>query len=166
MFGKAGITLRTFSLLKGLPVYNRDTGKILGHVSDLCINEHGTVNGILMDGKGLFQRDRMIPVQAISSFGVDGIMLNNSAEIGPLPKDKSTHYLYSHHGLYRKPVITTEGEKLGLLEDVYFREELGTIIGYEITDGFFADIAEGKKVIKTTKPLTIGEEVIVVQVKP
>jgi uncharacterized protein YrrD len=158
--------LRTFSLLKGLPIYQTDKGKVLGHVSDICLSEQGTIAGILMDGKGLFQRDRLIPVEYISSFGNDGIMIDSDVELRPIPKDHSKHFLYSHHGLFRKPVITEEGEKLGLLEDVYFMEEMGTIIGYELTDGFFADITEGKKVVKTTKPLTIGEEVLVVQVKP
>ncbi|MFC4320890.1 PRC-barrel domain-containing protein [Litchfieldia salsa] len=158
--------MRTFSLLKGQPIYQSDKGKIIGHVSDICLNEYGSIVGILMDSKGLFQRDRLIPVESISSFGNDGIMIDSHVELKPIPKDASTHFLYSHHGLFRKPVITSEGEKLGLLEDVYFMEEVGTIIGYELTDGFFADITEGKKVIKTTEPLTIGEEVLVVQVKP
>ncbi|MBD8069257.1 PRC-barrel domain-containing protein [Bacillus sp. PS06] len=158
--------MRTFSLLKGLPIYQTDKGKLIGHVSDICLSEEGTVEGILIDGKGLFQRDRLIPVESISSFGHDGVMIDSCVELKPIPKDQSKHFLYSHHGLYRKPVITEEGEKLGLLEDVYFQEEVGTIIGYELTDGFFADIAEGKKVIKTKTPLTIGEEVLVVQVKP
>ncbi|WP_078545443.1 PRC-barrel domain-containing protein [Litchfieldia alkalitelluris] len=158
--------MRTFSLLKGVPVYQSETGKKLGYVSDIYLSEHGTIEGLLMDGKGLFQRDRLIPIESVSSFGHDGVMVASEIELQPIQKDKSKHFLYSHHGLYRKPVLSSEGEKLGLLEDVYFREEMGTIIGYELTDGFFADITEGKRVVKTTAPLTIGEEVIVVQVKP
>ena len=46
-------------------------------------------------------------------------------------------------------MISKEGERLGLLEDVYFLEEVGTIVGYELSDGFFSDIMEGKRVIKT-----------------
>ena len=46
-------------------------------------------------------------------------------------------------------MISEEGEPLGFLKDVYFQEEVGTIVGYEITDGFFSDITEGKQVIKS-----------------
>jgi uncharacterized protein YrrD len=161
------ISLRTLSLLKGVPVYNENTGKRLGQVMDLCINHTGKVESLLLDGKGLFQRDRLIPLNQISSFGTDGVMV--SCEIDSLPvvqHNRAVHFLNSHHGLFRKPVLTSEGEKLGLLEDVYFQEELGTIIGYEITDGFFADITEGKKVVKTNRPITVGKDVIVVDVKP
>lgn len=47
--------------------------------------------------------------------------------------------------------MSNEGKKLGLLEDVYFMEEVGTIVGYELTDGFFSDITEGSV---SSKPLT------------
>lgn len=161
------ISLRTLSLLKGVPVYNEKTGKIIGQVVDLCINNSGQVESLLLDGKGLFQRDRLIPLDQISSFGKDGVMVACDIEALPMVhSNKAIHFLNSHHGLFRKPVLTAEGEKLGLLEDVYFQEELGTIIGYEITDGFFADITEGKKVVKTNQPITVGKDVIVVDVKP
>lgn len=160
-------SLRTLSLLKGLPVYNEKTGKILGQVVDLCINNSGQVDSLLLDGKGMFQRDRLIPLNQISSFGTDGVMVTCEIEALPIVHtNKAIHFLNSHHGLFRKPVLTAEGEKLGLLEDVYFQEEMGTIIGYEITDGFFADITEGKKVVKTKRPITVGKDVIVVDVKP
>jgi len=157
--------LRTFSLLKDLPVYE-PSGSIIGRVADLCIDDHGAVAGLLMDGKGLFQRDRFVPISCITSFGRDGVIVNGKVALKPVPKDIDAHFLYSHHGLYRKPILTSEGEKLGLLEDVYFLEEMGTIIGYEVTDGFFADITEGKKVVKTDKPITVGEDVIFINVKP
>ena len=46
-------------------------------------------------------------------------------------------------------MMTKEGERLGILEDVYFMEEVGTIVGYELSDGFFSDIMEGKRVVKS-----------------
>ena len=54
-------------------------------------------------------------------------------------------------------MLTAEGEKLGLLEDVYFMEELGTIIGYEVTEGLVADLVEGRRVVKTNASLTIAD---------
>ncbi|WP_453994773.1 PRC-barrel domain-containing protein [Bacillus nitroreducens] len=156
--------MRTFSLLKDLPVIDENTAEELGRVSDLCITSDGKVNALIMKGKGLFERDRVVPIQSISSIGDDGIMVSNKSLIERLDNeaDTPTYFLHNHHGLFRKPLLSSEGQKLGLLEDVYFTEEVGTIIGYEVTDGFFADITEGKKVIKTKKPLKIGEKAIVV----
>jgi len=138
----------------------------LGRVSDLCITSEGRVNALIMKGKGLFDRERVVPIQSISSIGDDGVMVSHKSQIERLDHEAHTptYFLHTHHGLFRKPLLSSEGQKLGLLEDVYFTEELGTIIGYEVTDGFFADITEGKKVVKTEKPLTIGEDVIVVEI--
>ncbi|MCA1031860.1 PRC-barrel domain-containing protein [Bacillus timonensis] len=157
--------MRTFSLLKGLPVYEESTGTMLGTVCDLCISNDGNVKSLVMDSKGLFQRDRLIPISSVTSFGSDGVMVASKHRLFPFHHDKQSFFLYNHHGLFRKPILTSEGEKLGLLEDVYFHEEMGRIVGYEITDGFFADITEGKKVIKTNQPLTIGKDIIVVNLE-
>lgn len=160
------ISLRTFTLLKDLPVYNEQAGEILGRITDICITNDGKVSGFLVKGKGLFEKNRLIPIECISSIGNDGVMVANGEMLERLDgeSEKTTYFLHSHHGLFQKPILTSEGEKLGLLEDVYFTEELGTIIGYEITDGFFADITEGKKVVKTKQPITVGEDVIVIDI--
>nr|WP_309099814.1 PRC-barrel domain-containing protein [Fredinandcohnia onubensis] len=158
--------MRTFSLLKDLPVYDEKSAEELGRVSDLCITSDGKVNALIMKGKGLFERDRVVPIESISSIGDDGVMVSDRTLLELLDNeaDTPTYFLHTHHGLFRKPLLSSEGQKLGLLEDVYFTEEVGTIIGYEVTDGFFADITEGKKVIKTNEPLKIGEDVIVVSI--
>jgi uncharacterized protein YrrD len=158
--------LRTFSLLKDLPIYDEKSAEELGRVSDLCLTSDGKVNALIMKGKGLFERDRVVPIESISSIGDDGVMVSDRTLLELLDNeaDTPTYFLHTHHGLFRKPLLSSEGQKLGLLEDVYFTEEVGTIIGYEVTDGFFADITEGKKVIKTNEPLKIGEDVIVVSI--
>ena len=51
-----------------------------------------------------------------------------------------------------------------MLDDVYFLEEVGTIVGYELTDGFFSDITQGKRVIRTPHPPKIGKDAIIVSV--
>ena len=36
-------------------------------------------------------------------------------------------------------LFSEQGEELGLLQDVYFMEKMGTIVAYETTDGFFSE---------------------------
>ena len=75
-------------------------------------------------------------------------------------------YTWSHqHALEGKMLISRSGEALGLLKDVYFSEELGTIVGYEVSDGFFAEITEGKQVIQSEAPPAIGKDAIIIDVK-
>ena len=78
--------------------------------------------------------------------------------------EKKDEYL-TGYSLIGKSLFTKEGEQLGLLEDVYFLEEVGTIVGYKCSDGFFSDILEGKRVVESDEPPAIGKDAIIVNVK-
>ncbi|WP_442595137.1 PRC-barrel domain-containing protein [Neobacillus sp. D3-1R] len=156
--------MRTFSLLKGLPVYELKKGKKIGEVCDLSISGSGMVKGLLIKKGGLFKKSLLIDIQDVTSFGWDGVMIEDEDKLETLPN--TPEFTLDHqHSLQGKIVMTSEGQKLGILEDVYFLEELGTIVGYEISDGFFSDITEGKQVVKTSDSPAIGKDAIIVKVK-
>jgi uncharacterized protein YrrD len=156
--------LRTFSLLKGLPVIELASGSKIGEVSDLSISSRGIVKGLLVKKGVIFKKNFIINVENVSSFGFDGVMVEHRDVLEPI--DIQNDFTFeNYHRLAGRMMMTAEGEKLGLLEDVYFLEEAGTIIGYELSDGFFSDIMEGKRVIKTAEPPAIGKDAIIVNVK-
>jgi uncharacterized protein YrrD len=104
-----------------------------------------------------------VSIHSILSFHDSGIVLNDISSLQPVSNEKGAYFKYGD--LAGKTVLTSAGNKLGLLDDVYIQESVGTIIGYEVTDGFFTDITEGKKVISTNKALRVGKDAIVVDVK-
>lgn len=144
-------------------IYDAASGNKVGRVVDFCIVEPGQVKGLLIDGKGIFHRTKFLPFENIQSFGDDGVMVG-AHEFSAITKEDGQVYFLRNHGIKGKSFLTDEGNKLGLLDDVYFEEETGTIVGYEVTDGFFADIAEGKKVINQPSDLVIGKDTVVVSV--
>ncbi|MFO1443034.1 PRC-barrel domain-containing protein [Bacillus sp. Bva_UNVM-123] len=156
--------MRTFSLLKGLPVIEIKSGAKLGEVSDLRITADGLVKGLLVKKGALLKKTFLIDIDDVSSFGWDGVMIEEQSFLKS-EKNADDYTFESENSLVGKVMMTREGEKLGLLEDVYFQEEVGTIIGYELSDGFFSDILEGKRVIKTDMPPAIGKDTIIVNVK-
>ncbi|PLR81879.1 MULTISPECIES: PRC-barrel domain-containing protein [Bacillus] len=156
--------MRTFSLLKGLPVYELKSGNKIGEVCDLSITANGRVLGLLLRKGALFRKSYIIKVENVASFGWDGIIVDSVDVLEPV-KNPPDYTIEHQQNLSGKMLITTEGEKLGLLQDVYFMEEVGTIIGYELTDGFFSDITEGRRVVKTAEPPAIGNDAIIVNVK-
>lgn len=156
--------MRTFSLLKGLPVFETRTGTKLGEISDLCISSEGKVEGLLVKKGVFFKQSLFLDIQKVASFGWDGVMIEETGHLEKL-KEVPEYTLTHQHSLDGKMMISESGESLGLLKDVYFQEEVGTIVGYEITDGFFSEITEGKQVIQSGKPLAIGKDAIIVDVK-
>jgi uncharacterized protein YrrD len=156
-------SLRTFSLLKGQPVFETRTGSKIGEISDLCISSSGKVEGLLVKKGVFFKQSFFLDIQKVASFGWDGVMINGNCQLEKL-KESSEYTLTHQHSLDGMMMISKSGESLGLLKDVYFQEELGTIVGYEITDGFFSDITKGKQVVRSEKPLAIGKDAIIVDV--
>jgi uncharacterized protein YrrD len=146
-----------------MPIYNVRSGKKIGDVCDLAISENGMVTGLLVKKGVFFKQTYFLAIDKVSSFGWDGVMIDGSEQ---LEKQKSTsEYTFSHqHPLYGKMLLSKSGDSLGLLKDVYFQEEVGTIVGYEVTDGFFTDITEGKQVIEADLPPAIGKDAIIVDV--
>jgi uncharacterized protein YrrD len=155
--------LRTFSLLKGQPVFETSTGTKIGEINDLFISSSGKVEGLLVKKGVFFKQSYFLDIQKVASFGWDGVMINDSRQLGKL-KESSEYTLTHQQSLDGMMMISKSGESLGLLKDVYFQEELGTIVGYEITDGFFSDITKGKQVVRSEKPLAIGKDAIIVDV--
>ncbi|KAB2338660.1 photosystem reaction center subunit H [Cytobacillus depressus] len=156
--------MRTFSLLKGLPVFEIKSGTKIGDVFDLNISVCGTVTGLIVRKGTILKRSLLLKVKDVSSFGWDGVMVESHEVLEPIKKINE-YTFESQNPLTGKMMMTREGERLGLLEDVYFLEEVGTIIGYELSDGFFSDMLEGKRVVKTDIPPAIGKDAIIVNVK-
>jgi uncharacterized protein YrrD len=156
--------LRTFSLLKGLPVYELKSGAKIGVVCDLNISSNGLVKGLLVKKGVLFKKTFCIDVQNVTSFGFHGVMVEDSRVL-ELLNEPAEYTFENKDRLLGRMMISNEGERLGFLEDVYFMEEVGTIIGYELSDGFFSDIMEGKRVVKADQPPAIGKDAIIVNVK-
>jgi uncharacterized protein YrrD len=156
--------LRTFSLLKGLPVYELKSGTKIGVICDLSISSNGFVKGLLVKKGALLKKTFCISIQNVTSFGFDGVMVEDSRVLEPL-KEPAEYTFENKDRLVGRMMLSEEGERLGCLEDVYFMEEVGTIIGYELSDGFFSDIMEGKRVIKADQPPAIGKDAIIVNVK-
>ncbi|MCD7032997.1 PRC-barrel domain-containing protein [Metabacillus sp. GX 13764] len=154
--------MRTYRQIKGLPVFELGTAAAIGSITDLSISQNSQVTGFLMDGKGFFQRDRFIPLEAVHSIGNDGVFVTSREALKPAALVKQNLFLETHKPLYNKAVYNSSGDKLGLLNDVYFSAELGTIEAYELTDGFFADLSEGKKRVHPSDGnFTVSKDAIV-----
>ncbi len=77
-------SLRTFSLLKGQPVFETKSGTKIGEVTDLCITSSGLVKGLLVKKGAFFKKSFFLDIQKVASFGWDGVMINDSADLEKL----------------------------------------------------------------------------------
>ncbi|MBM4762390.1 PRC-barrel domain-containing protein [Bacillus sp. B15-48] len=155
--------MRTFSFIKGLPVIVVHNGEKLGEVIDLCLSGEGEVKGLLVKKSSLIKKRCSLNVEDILTVDSSGVLVESSKVLKPLAEPPE--YTFEHQdALSGKMMYSNDGEELGLLLDVYFLEDLGTIVGYELTDGFFADITDGKRFIHAVDPPAIIKDAIIVNV--
>lgn len=151
-------TLRTVQAFVGLPVIERATGIEKGRVIDGLLFESRII-GFLVQKRRLFSHTHFLSVDAVTSAGSEAMMIEHACALEPVShKHKQCYSIVTGKRRFRgKPLLSSEGETLGLVEDVYFDVELGTIEGYEVTDGWLSDITEGRKIVRG-KDLVISKD--------
>jgi uncharacterized protein YrrD len=147
----------------GTQVMNVSSGEIVGRVHDLLFDREGRLKGLLLEKKYWFGKVPYLPVSQLLSIGEDLVTIEAEPQLtNESIEDGWVHLVNGDQKMKGVPVITSNGQQLGILEDVYFQEEVGTIIGYELSDGFFSDLMEGRRMIKRPSKLLIGKDAFVV----
>lgn len=146
----------------GLSVLDVSSGKKTGDIKDIYFNLDGELKGFAVEMEGTFNKTNFLSYEDVCAIGDDAVTIDTKKSL--LPLNKNEYYCFnSGKKSYKEvPLVTTNGQNLGHITDVYFMEELGKIIGYEISDGFISDITEGRKSIQIPKKMIFGDDAIVV----
>ncbi|MFD2612623.1 PRC-barrel domain-containing protein [Paenibacillus gansuensis] len=156
--------LRKVQDIIGLPVLDLGTGKKIGKVNDIFFGTDHELKAVAMDAKHWFSSSRFIAWDDVAGFGDDAVTIENELVIRSFEDSNPWFaFLSGNRKLKEIPVITVNGNQLGLVSDVYFDPEEGTkMIGVELTDGFISDLKEGRKWLRLPGQLTLGDDSIVV----
>jgi len=147
----------------GLPILDVSSGKKVGIVKDIFFNKTGELKGLVVEKGGFFNKNYYLPFEDIGSMGDDAVTIGTERVLTDFHQNKRYYSFNTGKNSYKElPVMTTNGHELGHIKDVYFMEEVGKIIGYEISDGFLTDITEGRRTIQIPKKMTIGEDALVI----
>lgn len=147
----------------GLTVIDAKTEKRVGQVCDLIFDHTPRLQALLLEEDGWLRRKRLAPLKAIV-IGTDLVLLEDSEQLQPYgEKDHTwTSVFTGERCLKGRSLKLLNGSELGRVENVYFSREMGTIIGYELTDGLISDLIEGRRFFRTSQPLYWGKDVLIV----
>jgi uncharacterized protein YrrD len=159
------LIMRKGNNIIGRPVFAYDTGKKLDNrIADLIFDQDSNqLLGFLIDEKGWFRDAQVLPLENIHAIGPDAVIVPSAAAI-LRAKDSTPMQAVLAHGLVLKGsrIMTTEGQGLGTMVDLYFDEQTGAIEGYETSGGLFADAYSGRSFIPAPRTLSIGEDAVFV----
>ncbi|TDF97688.1 PRC-barrel domain-containing protein [Paenibacillus piri] len=150
----------------GLPVICVQNGKQVGTVKDLLLGEEWHIIALLLDTKQWFSAASCIRWEDVIALGEDAITIETEEAISRL-EDCLTYasVVDGERKVKGMPVLTVNGQQLGVIDDVYLDPNLGkNVIGYELTEGFISDLKEGRKWLPLPDSVTVGEDAIIVPV--
>ncbi len=146
-----------------LPIISLREGQHIGYVKSLILDPIAkSLAAIVVDPKGFFKDQRIIPYSKVVSVGDDAITIDkgnqvekaaNLPEILELLKDKLS--------VIGTKVVTETGKTLGIAEEYYIDPQNGKITRIEISGGKVEGLLNGKASLQAGHILTIGQDVIV-----
>ncbi|GGO41065.1 PRC-barrel domain-containing protein [Deinococcus humi] len=150
----------------GRQIVALDSGQHIDSVHDLIFDHQANeVLGLLVDEGGWFRAAKVVPFEMIRAIGEDAIMIDSADHVTTTRQDdRLADVLDSKISLIGLTLLTTDGQDLGKIADVYFDEQTGKVEGYEATGGLFSDLSNGRTFVPAPDDVQIGADTAIVPV--
>ncbi|GGR49203.1 hypothetical protein GCM10008959_08000 [Deinococcus seoulensis] len=151
----------------GRPIIAVSSGERIDTVHDVIFDHQANqVLGLLVDEGGWFSAAKAVPFGEIRSIGEDAIMVGAPDAVTTTREDgRLKEALDSKSSLIGLTLMTTDGQNLGKIADVFFDEYTGRVEGYEATGGLFADLSSGRTFVPVPESVQIGVDTAIVPVE-
>lgn len=146
-----------------MPIISLTEGQKIGSVRGLVVNPRKMeVSALLVDQKGFFKEQRVIPYTKVNSVGDNAITVdrsNNAEKVVNLPEIVSL--IKDKVSLIGSKVITEKGRVLGVVEEFYVDTETGKVLSLEITGSFLQGLFKGRARLDIDDLVTMGKDVVI-----
>ncbi|WP_288405338.1 PRC-barrel domain-containing protein [uncultured Deinococcus sp.] len=156
-------------MIKGNDVLNHNvialsTGEKVERVYDIIFDRQANwVIGFLVDEGGWFSTAKVVPFERVHSIGEDAVMIGRPEDVNTTREDRRLQEaLDNKTSLAGLTLLTTDGQNLGRIADVFFDEHTGRVEGYEATGGLFSDLSSGRTFVPAPESVQIGADTAIV----
>ena len=118
--------------------------KRLFDVYDVILTRHGSIDGLILSGRGVLSVKRYSNSKSVASLGAGEVILNSTQRFTPRLIGERSVPLERIMG---KRVITEENEFLGNLSDVYINAQSFKVMAVEVARSLFEDLFTGRLII-------------------
>ena len=145
--------------LVGRPVVSQDAGAKIGEVADLLV-DGGRVVAIVLAG-GMLKSEHVLPFSEVRLLGEDTVIaLSATALVSPKQWGQSGITAHRLSNTRKKQIVTTGGQTLGVVGDVYV-EASGKIAGYDVETRGFGGLVK-RHAMLSADGVTVGPNALVV----
>ncbi|MCG0277891.1 MAG: PRC-barrel domain-containing protein [Thermanaeromonas sp.] len=145
----------------GMPVISLSDGRVVGRVKRLLLDlSNLIVAGIILDRKGLFKEQPVIPYSHVKNIGSHAVTVDASSAVVNLRSLPELEELAKKLlPLVGARVITEEGAVLGTVEDFYFDPRDGKILELELKGKLW----QGHNLLPASAIRTCGRDALIVK---
>lgn len=148
-----------------LPIVSLSEGQHIGYVKNLVVDAQSkSLAALVIDPKGFFKDQRIIPYNKVVSVGEDAITIDKGTHVeksASLPE--ILQLIKERLSIIGTRIITQNGKTLGVVDEYYIDPTNGQITQIEISGGKIEGFFRGKALLDAQYILTIGQDVIVAQ---
>jgi uncharacterized protein YrrD len=153
-------------MLKGRDILDKsivsyDTGERFDKVKDLIFDQNSNqLLGFLIEEAGWFSSAKAILLKDVKAIGSDAVIVPSKDCVVKASEINVVEQILKHNNILKGTrIMTTDGRDLGTMVDLYFDEQTGSVEGYEVSGGLFADAYSGRSFVPAIQTLKIGEDV-------
>ncbi len=143
------------------PVVSYDTGERFDKVKDLVFDQNNNqLLGLLIEEAGWFSSAKVILLKDVKAIGPDAVIVPSKSSVVSTNEIAVIGQILERNNILKGThIMTTDGRDLGTMLDLYFDERTGSVEGYEVSGGLFADAYSGRSFVPAIQTLKIGEDV-------
>lgn len=148
-----------------LPIITLHEGQHIGYVKSLILDPKSkSLAALVIDPKGFFKDQRIIPYSKVVSVGDDAITIDKSSQVEkPANLPEILTLIKEKLSIIGTKIVTESGKVLGIADEYYIEPETGKVKEIEISGGKLEGLLNGKARLQADQLVTIGHDVIVAQ---
>ena len=145
--------------LVGRPVVAQDAGAKIGEVADLLVDGNRVV-AIVLAG-GILASEHVLPFSEVRLLGEDTVIASSATALVSAKQWGQRGVTAQRlSNTRKKPIMTTGGQALGVVGDIYV-EGSGTIAGYDVETRGFGGLIK-RHAMLSADGVTVGPNALVV----
>jgi len=148
--------------LLGMQIIGQSDGVHMGVVQDLVFDhDSDELLALVLAEKDLFGLidAQVVLWQSVIRIGADAVLVDGAnSKVALRSVTRLSDVATRETALSGTKVLAQDGKNLGTLADMCVDETTGKVLGYEVSNGFFADTLHGKKFLPAPPGLSIGKD--------
>lgn len=147
--------------VKGIPIVCLKDDSRAGFLMEPVYDESNLIIGFVVDQIGLSFRRKFLALEDCLRIDKNNCIVYSEGVIRKLPRKQNYRRNSDMDKLLGRNVVTKDGKGVGVVRDLVFDIETGSIEGFELSRGYMEDVVQGRNLLLLRDGVEFGEDHII-----